>query len=520
MNFNYKIVGLLLLSLLLVLGAGLAESTVTPDRLIDEGAQTGTGLAPAPPLNVILISWDGTQRAHLAELRGQGLLPNLEALAEEGATIPMEVIGHATDTKAGHSQMLTGYGPDITGVYSNRRYRAIPEGLTIFERLKARFGRSITTIAITGKRGNISEILENALPELDFALIRNADAALNGPRMLQALEALQDRPFLAFFHFSDPDHAGHAHGENSQEYSEAIQICDRWLGEIVARLKELGIYEKTLLYVTTDHGFDEGQRSHLNAPEIWLVTNDPQVDRREDLTANQGDVAPTILERFGFDLGSIEPPLPGRSLISGSVSAASVTIEREIVFATVESLPLKLDAYRPELPGPLPAIIFVHGGGWVGGDKRGMEPYARYFAERGYVGFAINYRLAPGFKFPAQIEDVKCAVRWVRQHAAEYNVDPDRIGALGTSAGGHLVGLLGVTDGSEGLEGACGDPAISSRVQAVVPYFGPMDLVELFSGTAHGAQTAMKLLGTTCEASPETCRRASPIAHVSPDDPP
>jgi len=485
-----------------------------------EESQIEAEPAPAPSLNLILISWDGVQREHLLELYRQGLLPNLEALGREGSMMPMEVIGHATDTKAGHAEMLSGYGPEVTGVYSNQRYQAIPEGLTVFERLKARFGRGIATLAITGKRTNLIEILENTLPELDFVLIRGATAEQNGPVMLRALETLKEQPFFAFFHFSDPDHAGHAHGENSQEYSEAILTCDLWLGEIVAKLRELGIYEKTLIYVTTDHGFDEGRKSHRDAPAIWLVTNDPGVAQPEDRPASQGDIAPTILERFGIDLNSIEPPLLGRSLFPGPVSAASVTIEREIVFATVEGLPLKLDAYRPELPGPLPAIIFVHGGGWVGGDKRGMEPYARYFAERGYVGFAVNYRLAPGFKFPAQIEDVKCAVRWVRQHAAEYNVDPDRIGALGTSAGGHLVGLLGVTDGSEGLEGACGDPAISSRVQAVAPYFGPMDLVELFSGTEHGAQMAMKLFGTTCEASPETCRRASPIAHVSPDDPP
>ncbi len=277
-----------------------------------------SGSHAIPEKNVILISWDGTQRAHLAELRDQGLLPNLEALAAEGAAMPMEVTDHATDTKAGHSQMLSGYGPRITGVYSNRRYRAIPDGLTIFERLKARFGQDVATVAITGKRGNISEILENALPELDFALIRSADAERNGPLMLRVLDALQGegRPFFAFFHFSDPDHAGHTYGENSRAYSEAIQLCDRWLGEIVAKLKELGIYEETLIYISTDHGFDEGRKSHSNAPDIWFVTNDPQVTPPEGGIANQRDIAPTILERFGFDLDSIEPPLPGRSLLS------------------------------------------------------------------------------------------------------------------------------------------------------------------------------------------------------------
>jgi len=273
------------------------------------------GPSTGPNWNIILISWDGTQRAHLMELSERGLLPNLEALAREGTAMPMEVRGHATDTKAGHAEMLSGYGPKVTGVYSNRRFRAIPEGLTLFERLKARFGRDIATVAITGKRGNLIEILENALPEIDFALIRGANAARNGPIMLEALEALQGQPFFAFFHFSDPDHAGHAHGENSREYSEAIRICDRWLGEIVAELEELGIYEKTLIYVTTDHGFDEGRKSHRNAPEIWFVTNDPFVGPPEERVATQGDIAPTILKRFGFDLAAIKPPLPGEPLL-------------------------------------------------------------------------------------------------------------------------------------------------------------------------------------------------------------
>jgi len=276
---------------------------------------TGSSGFESPGWNVILISWDGTQRAHLIELRDRGLLPRLEALAQEGAAIAMEVTDHATDTKGGHAQMLSGYGPDVTGVYSNGRYQAIPEGLTIFERLKEAFGTQIATVAITGKRGNLIEILENALPEVDFALIRGATAERNGPIMLRALEALKDQPFFAFFHFSDPDHAGHAHGENSQEYSEAIETCDRWLGEIVSELKELGIYEKTFIYVTTDHGFDEGRSSHRAAPEIWLVTNDPQVVPPERSEANQRDLAPTILERFGFELAWIEPPLPGRSLL-------------------------------------------------------------------------------------------------------------------------------------------------------------------------------------------------------------
>lgn len=197
----------------------------------------------------------------------------------------------------------------------------------------------------------------------------------------------------------------------------------------------------------------------------------------------------------------------------------TITIQRDLVYGRAGEVDLKLDLYKPGLPGPLPAIIFVHGGGWVSGDKRNMEPMARYFAERGYVGLSVGYRLAPRFKFPAQIEDIKCAVRWVRANAQQLGVNPERIGAMGSSAGGHLVGLLGVTDGSEGLEGSCGDMKLSSRVQAVVPYFGLMDWAKVL-GNERAQQTALALFGTTCQADPEPCKRGSPVTYVSSDDPP
>lgn len=298
-----------------IVGVGLA---VLASALLFGEASTQS----LPEWNVILISWDGVQRAHLEELREQKALPNLEALAAAGAALPMEIRGHATDTKAGHSEMLSGYGPQITGIFSNMRYQAIPDSLTIFERLKIRFGQQIATVAITGKRQNIIEILENALPEIDFALIRTTNAARNGPIMLQTLATLKDRAFFAFLHFSDPDHVGHTYGENSKEYSEAIKTCDLWLGKIVAALRDLGILSKTLIYVTTDHGFDEGRKTHSNAPDIWLATNDPAVAPPEDSIALQGDVVPTLLERLGFELGALEPPLPGRSLVKKAVGAS------------------------------------------------------------------------------------------------------------------------------------------------------------------------------------------------------
>jgi len=471
---------------------------------------------PPTTQDVILISWDGSQRAHLLDLYDGGLLPNLKALAKAGAFVPMAVTDHTTDTKAGHSEILTGYGPTVTGVYSDGHYQAIPAGLTLFERVKASFGADgIATIAIAGKLSNLSLILKNALPAIDRSSFQDASASVVGPKALEALDAFRDRPFFAFFHFSDPDSAGHSFGENSLQYAQAIETCDDWLGRIVARIVALGIDQRTRIYVTTDHGFDEGQDTHHNAPATWLVTDDAGVVAPEQGEADQKDIAPTLLACFGLDLTGVRPALPGRSLLAPSV--AGPTVEKDLVYATVDGQNLTLDLYRPGSSGLHPAIVFVHGGGWTAGDKSAFADYALSFAEHGYVGISINYRLAPTDVFPAQVEDAKAAVRWLRANAAEYDVDPGRIGAMGSSAGGHLVALLGVTDGSEGLEGTSGDLSLSSGVQAVVDYFGPTDLTLAGDGRD---PAVVALLGGTCSARPDLCRAASPVTYVSPDDPP
>jgi acetyl esterase/lipase len=177
-----------------------------------------------------------------------------------------------------------------------------------------------------------------------------------------------------------------------------------------------------------------------------------------------------------------------------------------------------MDVYTPDtMTNPAAAVIYVHGGGWTDGDKAsGGSREIREMLARGYLVFAINYRLAPEFKFPAQIQDTKCAVRHLRANVAVYNLDPDRIGAWGNSAGGHLVSLLGVADASAGFEGSGGYADQSSRVQAVVDGYGPADLTQDFSGFAAWGN---RVFGVT-ESSSQTIVRASPVTYVSSDDPP
>ncbi|MFT3890495.1 MAG: alpha/beta hydrolase [Anaerolineales bacterium] len=172
----------------------------------------------------------------------------------------------------------------------------------------------------------------------------------------------------------------------------------------------------------------------------------------------------------------------------------------------------KMDIYFPPSGGPWPALVYVHGGSWMHGDKSEALLFADQMTTEGYLVVSINYRLYPPATFPAMIEDVKCAVRSLRAHAADYNLDPERVGVLGVSAGGHLVSLLGTTTQEDGWDvGEYLDQ--SSRVQAVVSMAGPMDLSQNFP---NADIEAMKHVGF----GEGNVAQASPITHVTSDDPP
>src|SRR5260370_39954354 len=136
----------------------------------------------------------------------------------------------------------------------------------------------------------------------------------------------------------------------------------------------------------------------------------------------------------------------------------------------------KLDLYLPEKSDdPLPLIIWIHGGAWMAGSKE--NPPGIELLKRGYALASINYRLSQHAKFPAQLEDCKAAIRWLRANATTYHLDPDRIGVWGASAGGHLVALLRTTGDVKELEGEEGNPQQSSGGQSVVDWFGPTDIL-------------------------------------------
>lgn len=192
---------------------------------------------------------------------------------------------------------------------------------------------------------------------------------------------------------------------------------------------------------------------------------------------------------------------------------------RDVEFGTGGGRPLRLHLARPKtLPAsPLPVVVWIHGGGWTGGSRDGGIGHCIMWARRGYVGVAIEYRFSGEAKFPAQIEDCKCAIRFLRAKAEQYHLDSDRIGVAGHSAGGHLAALLGTSAAVKELEGSGGWADFSSRVQAVCDASGPADFVT-WGDKAHPAVKG--LLGGLVSEKPELAALASPVTHASKSSPP
>jgi len=194
--------------------------------------------------------------------------------------------------------------------------------------------------------------------------------------------------------------------------------------------------------------------------------------------------------------------------------AAFAGLKTDIEFAKAGDMSLTLDAYVPDGPGPFPTVIVVHGGGWRNGDKQTyVKPLFEPLTEAGFTWFTINYRLAPAHHFPAPVEDVESAIRYVQSHAREYKVDLKRIAITGESAGGHLVSFVGARDGRK------------LKLRAVVPFYAPNELEAMITGSDQtaSARPAIKGLLDFTEPNPEAVRRlreASPITYVKKGMPP
>jgi acetyl esterase/lipase len=210
-----------------------------------------------------------------------------------------------------------------------------------------------------------------------------------------------------------------------------------------------------------------------------------------------------------------DPPTPTPMPTFQAAKFGSADID--VTYCTMNGLEQKLDIYYPATGGPWPVVMYIHGGSWREGDKAEGSGW-NYLNAQGYLVVSVNYRLAAyDIKFPAMIEDVKCAVRFLRAHASEYNLDPDHFAAIGASAGGHLVALMGTSDESAGWDvGEYLDQ--SSRVQAVISMSGLSDFtIEMYDGISMAIYFAFgQLPGKVNPAN----TAASPVTYITPDDPP
>ncbi|MEJ6561055.1 MAG: alpha/beta hydrolase fold domain-containing protein [Akkermansiaceae bacterium] len=208
----------------------------------------------------------------------------------------------------------------------------------------------------------------------------------------------------------------------------------------------------------------------------------------------------------------------------------NIRVTPDLSYAANDNPRQMVDLYLPKKPTTdkaLPVIVFIHGGAWRAGDKRsGLKRLAPFIASGDYAGVSVAYRLSNEAQWPAQIHDCKAAIRWVRASAKKYNLDPEKIAVWGTSAGGHLVAMLGTSGEVKELEGKIG-PHLdqSSRVDAVVNFFGPAEMLTMGdhpSTMDHNAPDSPEslLLGGPILENKEKARSASPITHITKDDPP
>lgn len=198
----------------------------------------------------------------------------------------------------------------------------------------------------------------------------------------------------------------------------------------------------------------------------------------------------------------------------------SVTVKENVPYGSVNGTELRLDVYEPAEHGTKthPAVVLIHGGGWTSLDKSTMRGMGQFLARFGFVAFSVDYRLFKGNEncWPAQLDDVQRAVRWVRANAAAYSVNPERIGAYGHSAGAQLAALLGMEDTRDNSDSALA--AYSSRVRAVVDVSGPTDFTA--EHDAEGIGFLTQFLGTEYVKHPDVWRDASPALRVSNGDAP
>ena len=311
------------------------------------------GVSTLEARGIVLIGWDGASRARVGESLDRKELPNLQRLIDRGKYVTIDIEGSA-DAKAGWTQILTGYLPEITGVYSNDRYQPVPKGLSLIERLKPGFetdefrdigGDGLAGVAVIADREHVGAVdpprktrldgprggddgnapieeenvtyrivpgapfynMRSALDVWESGLERNEKV---GKRALELLNEYRRRDFFFLVEFDELDRARRAHGEQSPKYQAALISTDLWTGRILDEIERLGLSHRTKIYLTSSHGSDAGQTESDLPPSVFLVTNDQAVTRH----GRRQDITPTILEAMGPSPSLFKPPYDGISL--------------------------------------------------------------------------------------------------------------------------------------------------------------------------------------------------------------
>jgi len=238
--------------------------------------------------------------------------------------------------------------------------------------------------------------------------------------------------------------------------------------------------------------------------------NNKTSDPNRPLSAPKGFMNETFM-KISYGLGMLElietePSIPG-----------DIEVYSDIEYKYVDSISLQLNIYKlKNSTGPKPVMIFIHGGAWRSGNRSDYLPYLIDYANKGYVTATVSYRLVKQAHFPAAVQDVNCAVKWIKKHASEYGIDPDKIVLIGGSAGGHLAMMIGY-GGNEAMFNKDCDLQISSEVNAVINLYGPVDLTTPY---AVGTYQVQEFLNTTYDKNPKPFVIASPKTFITPDDPP
>ncbi len=207
-----------------------------------------------------------------------------------------------------------------------------------------------------------------------------------------------------------------------------------------------------------------------------------------------------------LDIIDMEPDIP-----------PELKVYSDVEYKKTDSLSLKLDIYRlQELTEPVPVVIFIHGGSWKSGKRSDYRPYLVDYALKGYVTITVSYRLSKVAPFPAAVQDVFCAIRWVQDHAAEFGIDPGRVALAGASAGAHLAMMAGYAAGDSLFNAGCNHES-SVDVNAVVNFYGPVDLTVDF---ARESGPLKEFLGKSYDEAPYLYHIVSPYAYITADGPP